>query len=84
MGNPCLVIKARRHFPGQTNPDTLIRYFLYVLDEGIQKAEKEGTGKISVIWDREGVTTKNFDSSMFGIMKKMVTLVQDNYAERLH
>ncbi|CAD8120736.1 unnamed protein product [Paramecium sonneborni] len=84
LGNPCLVVKAKRHFPGQSNPDTLIRYFLYMIDQGIQKADLAGTGRISVIWDREGVTTKNFDTSMFSIMKKMVTLVQDNYAERLH
>ncbi|CAK69610.1 unnamed protein product (macronuclear) [Paramecium tetraurelia] len=84
LGNPCLVVKAKRHFPGQSNPETLIRFFLYMIDQGIQKADQAGTGKISVIWDREGVTSKNFDSSMFTIMKKMVTLVQDNYAERLH
>ena len=45
-------------------------------------ADKVGTGKITVIWDREGVTSKNFDYSMFGVMKKIVTLLQDNYAER--
>ncbi|CAD8188142.1 unnamed protein product [Paramecium octaurelia] len=84
LGNPALVVKAKRHFPGQSNPETLIRFFLYMIDQGIQKADQAGTGKISMIWDREGVTSKNFDSSMFTIMKKMVTLVQDNYAERLH
>ncbi|CAD8185050.1 unnamed protein product [Paramecium octaurelia] len=84
LGNPCLVIKARRHFPGQSDPDTLIRYMLYMIDVGIERAEQVGTGKITVIWDREGVSTKNFDSSMFKIIKRMITLVQDNYAERLH
>ncbi|CAK65428.1 unnamed protein product (macronuclear) [Paramecium tetraurelia] len=84
LGNPCLIIKAKRHFPGESNPETLIRFFLYMIDQGIQQADMTGTGRISVIWDREGVAFKNFDSSMFTIMKKIVTLVQDNYAERLH
>ncbi|CAD8079724.1 unnamed protein product [Paramecium primaurelia] len=84
FGNPCLIIKTKRHFPGQSNPETLIRFFLYIIDQGIQKADLAGTGRISVIWDREGVTSKNFDTSMFTIMKKVVTLVQDNYAERLN
>lgn len=37
-----------------------------------------------MIWDREGVTTKNFDMGMLGLVKKIITLLQDNYAERLH
>lgn len=38
-------------------------------------ADEAKTGKITVLWDREGVTSKNFDSSMFSVMKKIVTLV---------
>lgn len=45
------------------------------MDEGIRLADKANTGKIVVIWDREGVTSKNFDSSMFGVVKKIITLV---------
>ncbi|KAM3147206.1 hypothetical protein pb186bvf_000922 [Paramecium bursaria] len=82
--NPTLLIKPKRHFPGQVPEEMFIRAFIYRIEQGIEMADKVGTGKITVIWDREGVTSKNFDYSMFGVMKKIVTLLQDNYAERLY
>lgn len=33
------------------------------------------------IWDRAGQTTKNFDKRMFSVMKSLVHVFQDNYAE---
>lgn len=67
--NPCIVIKAKNHFPGQSDENTLIRFFIYMLDEGIKKADEAGTGRITVIWDRQGTSRKNFDTAMFGVVK---------------
>ena len=41
------------------------------MDIGIKLADEAGTGKVSVIWDREGVTSKNFDSSMLSLFVTM-------------
>lgn len=75
MGNPCLIVKARKHFSGQSSQEMLIRYFLYLMDVGMKLADEGGTGKITVIWDRDGVTSKNFDSSMLSLVKKILTMV---------
>lgn len=48
-------------------------------------AEKNGTDKITVIWDRHGFEKhKNYDERAFEFMKKFTKIVQENYAERLH
>jgi len=36
-----------------------------MLEEGIKKCEAAGTGKVSILWDREGFERKNFD---YGLM----------------
>ena len=36
-----------------------------------------------VIWDREGFTKKNFDRSLLKVMKELLQVLQDYYAERL-
>ncbi|EAR93079.1 divergent CRAL/TRIO domain protein (macronuclear) [Tetrahymena thermophila SB210] len=83
QGNPCLVVKVKYHRPGVSSQDVVLRYFLYLLEEGISKCEQAGTGKVSVIWDREGFDKKNFDSNLFSTFKKLNQIMQDNYAERL-
>ncbi|KAL4471805.1 hypothetical protein ABPG72_008823 [Tetrahymena utriculariae] len=83
QGNPCLVVKVKYHRPGVSSQDVVLRYFLYLLEEGIKKCEQAGTGKVSVIWDREGFDKKNFDSTLFNTFKKLNQIMQDNYAERL-
>ena len=93
LGNPTLIIKACKHFPGQATQDKFIRFFLFLIEQGIKRnlhfkgirlADQAGTGKVSVIWDRNGVTSKNFDSSMLTMMKRLVSMLQDNYAERFY
>ena len=46
------------------------------------EAEKT-TGKLSVIWDRQGFKMKNYDKRFFTFAKKFTRVLQDNYAERL-
>jgi hypothetical protein len=82
LGNPTLIILARKHFPNSSNQEVLIRFFLYLMEQGIQicnlgtkLADQAGTGQISVIWDRNGVTRKNFDTGMFTLIKKIITML---------
>lgn len=41
------------------------------------------SGEICVLYDRRGFTKKNFDPNLFGVMKKVVDIIQVCYAERL-
>lgn len=71
LGNPVLVVKVKYHRPGVSSQDVVLRHFLFLLEQGIQKCEAVGTGKISVLWDREGFERKNFDSAIFDTFKKL-------------
>ena len=55
-----------------------------MLEEGIKKCEAAGTGKVSILWDREGFDRKNFDYGLLQTFKKLNKIMQDNYAERLN
>lgn len=82
--HPCLIVKTRRHFPKESSIDETIRFGVYSIEQGIQKMKDLGTSKICVIWDREGFDQKkNFDSSIITIMKQLLGILQDFYAERL-
>lgn len=84
-GHPLLVVHTRRHFPKESNEETLVRYGIYLLEKGIQLAQNSAPdGKITVVWDRNGFTKKNYDKKVLSLFKKLVTLIQDNYAERLY
>jgi len=64
----------------------IIRYALYLMDIGCRQADGikgNATGEVCVIYDRRGMTMKNFDSRLFVTMKKLVDVVQIMYAERL-
>jgi hypothetical protein len=82
--HPCLVIKTRRHFPGQGNVEENIRFGVHTIEQGVVKMQENGVSKMCVIWDREGFDPKkNFDKSMLTVMKQLVGILQDFYAERL-
>ena len=84
LKHPCLIIKIRRHIPGVSSVEDIIRFGVYILEEGIKKMQETGTSKICVIWDREGFSPKkNFDKSMLTVMKQLMGILQDFYAERL-
>lgn len=82
--HPCLVIKTRRHFPGQGTVEDNIRFGVHTIEQGVEKMQQNGVSKMCVIWDREGFDPKkNFDKSMLTVMKQLVGILQDFYAERL-
>jgi hypothetical protein len=88
---PACVLLPRNHHPAATRIDEVIQFALYLMKEGSDRADElirennlpQTYGQICVIYDRRGMTRKNFDSRLFGIMKKLVDVVQICYAERL-
>lgn len=82
-GHPCLIVKTKRHFPGESDIDTLMKFAVFLIEKGTEKADKTGDGRVCVLWDRKGFTMKNFDKRFLGLMKKLAGILQDNYAERL-
>lgn len=81
--NPIVVVKAAKHIPKQVQVQETVNFFLFMVEKGIKLCDEHGTGKISVIYDRTGFTKKNFDRSLFGLFRKLLGILQDNYAERL-
>lgn len=75
LGNPCLIVKVKYHKPGVSSQDTVLRFFLFMLEEGIKRCEASGTGKISIIWDREGFDRKNFDYGLLDTFKKLNKII---------
>ncbi|KAL4479583.1 hypothetical protein ABPG72_004179 [Tetrahymena utriculariae] len=82
LNNPCIVVKVKNHIPGASS-DTMVKYVLFLIEQGIQKSEEAGTGMISIIWDREGFNIKNVDYKLFETFKQLNQVIQDNYAERI-
>jgi len=80
---PCLYYKMRYHRPGLANTDESVRYFVYMLEKGLQEAEKLGSSKVVVLYDRKGYSKKNHDPKTVDTMKKLMPILQDYYPERL-
>ncbi|CAI2373700.1 unnamed protein product [Moneuplotes crassus] len=55
---------------------------LYIIEKAIKKSERKADGKISVIFDRKGMSQKK-DKKWLGTYKKMSQHLQDYYPERL-
>jgi len=84
MNNPCLIVRTRRHFPDQSTTDKTIRFGVYMIEKGVNKMKENGASHVCVLWDREGFDQKkNFDKSILTVMKQLVGILQDFYAERL-
>ncbi|KAL4467417.1 hypothetical protein ABPG72_011015 [Tetrahymena utriculariae] len=83
QGNPCCVVRIKNHIAAETTHDKVIKFMIYLMEVGIKMSEKSGTEKMCVIWDREGFSSKNFDFQFISLMKSLVAMFQDNYAERL-
>ena len=61
-----------------------MQYAVYLLEDGIKRSEKNGqSDQVCIIYDRSGFNYKNFDYQLFSTSKNLVTMLQDNYAERL-
>jgi hypothetical protein len=49
---------------------------MYTMERAIEKCEAAGTGKIAILWDREGFDRKkNFDMSVLDLAKKMIGIL---------
>jgi len=84
LNHPCLIVKTRRHFPSESSVDQTIRFGVYTIEKGVNLMKEVGTSQVCVIWDREGFDQKkNFDKSILTVMKQLVGILQDFYAERL-
>jgi hypothetical protein len=56
--------------------EDMIRLFTFLMERGIAEAEKAGgTGRLSVIYDREGFTKKNMDSRFFKFVKDLLGML---------
>lgn len=54
-----------------------------MVQKAIEEADRVGTEKITVLWDRNGFTRKNYDSDFLGLFKELIGTLQDAYAERI-
>ena len=80
---PCLYYKAKNHQAGLATIDESVRYFVYMIEKGCNEADKLGSGKLIVVFDRKGYERKNHDA-IFETRKKLFPILQDYYPERLH
>eukprot|EP00941_MAST-03F_sp_MAST-3F-sp1_P002943 g2943.t1 len=96
LGRPTCIIRPRFHHPKESSTSDIMQFFVYMLEKGTAVAdaaasakgkEKEEndvySGQLAVIYDRTGMTMKNVDFKLFGLMKELSGLAQDFYAERL-
>ena len=83
-GRACCVVRPRLHNPRVRDISECMRYGVYLLEEGIKRSEKLGKSEqVCVLYDRSGFNYRNFDLELFTTSKNLVTMLQDNYAERL-
>ena len=83
QNRPCLIVKIKRHRPGQISTDETVKFGVYMIEQGIKKCNEAGADQIVIIYDREGFEKKNFDTKLAGVLKSLIKILQDYYAERL-
>jgi len=81
---PCLYYKMRFHQAGLATGEETIKYFIYMFEKGLKRAEKLGTEKVVVIYDRRGYGKQNNDPKSVDTGKLLMPIFQDYYPERLH
>jgi len=81
---PCLYFRVKNYRPDIGSIEDVIRYFVFMIEQGLKEADLYGTNKIVVVYDRRGYSKKNQDSNFFDNFKRIVTLLQNYYPERLH
>ena len=83
-GRACCVVRPRLHDPRVRDINECMRFGVYLLEEGIKRSEQLGKSEqVCVLYDRSGFNYRNFDLELFTTSKNLVTMLQDNYAERL-
>jgi hypothetical protein len=80
---PCCIIRIRKHVPGRFTNDELLKFAIFMLEKGTKIGEGLGVQQVCVIWDRTEMQMGNFDSSLFALVQQLITMINDNYAERL-
>jgi hypothetical protein len=81
---PCVVILPRNHHPHlRRSAVETMRFAVWMVERGIERAAALGSSRFCVIYDREGMTAANRDPSLFTLLRDLVTMLQDNYADRL-
>ena len=83
LNQACIVCRNRFHDPKNRDVAEMIKFCVYMLREAVAASEAQGANQVCVLYDRRGMTMKNFDSQMFQLGKQLVNVVQSNYAERL-
>ncbi|GMH81431.1 hypothetical protein TL16_g08927 [Triparma laevis f. inornata] len=92
VGRPACVLLPRNYHPPSTQVEEVVKYSLWLMSSGVAQAEdmlKSGNfpdnydGQVCIIYDRRGMTRKNFDSRLFGLLRTITDIVQICYAERL-
>lgn len=86
QNRPILIIRTRYHSP-KYSPDvkSLIRFGIWLIEEGIRLCELKGSSQVIIVYDRAGFTlSKNHDKRLMGVAKQLIGIFQNNYAERLY
>ena len=82
--HPCLVMKIKNNLSGSCSTYERMRFLMYIIDLGCEKARKLGKEKFCIIWDREGFSKeKNFDEKFSKEFKEYRHIIESNYLERV-
>ena len=83
-GSACCIVRPRLHDPTARDINEVMRFGVFLLEKGITLSEEKGmSDQICVLYDRRGFEYRNFDRELFGVGKNLLSMLQDNYAERL-
>eukprot|EP00518_Triparma_eleuthera_P009155 CAMPEP_0182466270 /NCGR_PEP_ID=MMETSP1319-20130603/11671_1 /TAXON_ID=172717 /ORGANISM="Bolidomonas pacifica, Strain RCC208" /LENGTH=284 /DNA_ID=CAMNT_0024666229 /DNA_START=203 /DNA_END=1054 /DNA_ORIENTATION=- len=92
VGRPTCVLLPRNYHPSTTEVGEVVKFTLWLMNNGIAQAdEMKASGKfpenydgqVSILYDRRGMTRKNFDHRLFSLMRTITDIVQICYAERM-
>ena len=83
QGRPCLIVRFRYHQPSRFPLEETMRYLIYLVEYGVKLSDELGVGQISVVYDRAGLSSENRDNKLIDLVKKLSSMLQDFYAERL-
>jgi len=71
-GSPCLIMKVKNNIPGKHTLEEKMKFVMYNMDHNFNLIKQYRTGKICVIWDREGSDgDKNYDKKFSDAFQDM-------------
>ena len=80
---PACVIMPRLHVPGESTEADTCKFVLYMLEEGVRRADALGQERVCVVYDRRGMSRANFDRKLFSLAKRLVDIVQASLQTRV-